>query len=97
MIVTGGGARLAAVTVYSQRGFVEDLPQLGTGRQWHACGHFVNSEDQPVSGDTDQCWRVRSSASKRSIRRFVITEKAPTRAFSWLKAATNAFTFKTLC
>ena len=36
------------------------------------------------------------SASKRSIRRFVITEKAPTRAFSWLKAATTAFTFKTL-
>ena len=31
---------------------------------------------------------------KRSIRRFVITEKAPTRAFSWLKAA--ATTFKTL-
>ena len=25
-------------------------------------------------------------ASKSSIRRFVITEKAPTRAFSWLKA-----------
>ena len=36
------------------------------------------------------------SASKISIRRFVITEKAPTRAFSWLKAATTAFTFKTL-
>ena len=35
-----------------------------------------------------------SSASKCSIRRFVITEKAPTRAFSWLKAATTAFTFK---
>ena len=30
-----------------------------------------------------------TSASKRSIRRFVITEKAPTRAFSWLKAATT--------
>ena len=27
---------------------------------------------------------------------FVITEKAPTRAFPWLKAATTAFTFKTL-
>ena len=27
------------------------------------------------------------SAPKNSIRRFVITEKAPTRAFSWLKAA----------
>ena len=25
-----------------------------------------------------------------------ITEKAPTRAFTWLKAATTAFTFKTL-
>ena len=35
-------------------------------------------------------------AWKRSIRRFVITEKAPTRAFSWLKASTTAFTFKTL-
>ena len=40
--------------------------------------------------------RMRSSAAKSSIRRFVITEKAPTRAFSWLKAATTAFTFKTL-
>ena len=29
-------------------------------------------------------------------RRFVITEKAPTWAFSWLKAPTSAFTFKTL-
>ena len=37
-----------------------------------------------------------SSASKSSIRRFVITEKAHTRAFSWLKAATTIFTFKTL-
>ena len=43
----------------------------------------------PVTG-------MRISASKSSIRRFVITEKAPTRAFSWLKAATTAFTFKTL-
>ena len=39
---------------------------------------------------------VETSASKSSIRRFVITEKAPTRAFSWLKAPTSAFTFKTL-
>ena len=27
---------------------------------------------------------------------FTITEKAPTRAFSWLKAPTSSFTFKTL-
>ena len=40
--------------------------------------------------------KVNISASKSSIRRFVITEKAPTRVFSWLKAATTAFTLKTL-
>ena len=34
-----------------------------------------------------------TSASKRSIRRFVITEKAPTRAISWLKVPNTAFTF----
>ena len=28
-------------------------------------------------------------------RRFQITEKAPTKAFSWLKAPTSDFTFKT--
>ena len=27
----------------------------------------------------------------------IITEKAPTRAFSWLKAPTSIFDFKTLC
>ena len=39
------------------------------------------------------------SAANRSIGSTTdctITEKAPTRAFSWLKAATTAFTFKTL-
>ena len=35
-----------------------------------------------------------TSASKKSIRRLVITEKAPTRAFSWLKAATTALNVK---
>ena len=46
-------------------------------------------------GDITRIW-VSISASKSSIRRFVITEKAATRAFSWLKAATTAFIFKTL-
>ena len=43
----------------------------------------------PLSGGG----QVSPSASKSSIRRFVITEKAPTRAFSWLKADTTAFRF----
>ena len=30
------------------------------------------------------------------LKDFTITEKAPTRAFSWFKAPTSAFTFKTL-
>ena len=33
---------------------------------------------------------------RRSIRRFVVTEKAPTRAFSCLKVPNRASTFKTL-
>ena len=43
---------------------------------------------------------IKYSAVKRSIGSTIgctITEKAPTRAFSWLKAPTRAFTFKTLC
>ena len=48
------------------------------------------------SESSDSRFVLRSSASKSSIQRVVITEKAPTRAFSWLKAATTAFTFKTL-
>ena len=52
------------------------------------CHRIIESFPSPHS--------VSSSASKSSIRRFVITEKAPTMAFSWLKAATTAFTFKTL-
>ena len=44
-------------------------------------------------------WSGKISAVNRSISSTTgctITEKARTRAFSWLKAATTAFTFKTL-
>ena len=50
--------------------------------------------------DADCDWEsIVFSAANRSIGSTTgctITEKAPTRAFSWLKAATTAFTFKTL-
>ena len=49
---------------------------------------------RPLSSTFVTC--LITSAWKSSIRRFVSTEKAPTRAFSWLKTATTAFTFKTL-
>ena len=57
--------------------------------QWVGGYYTINLLKQTMS-------TVAISASNRSIRRFIITEKAPTRAFSWLKAATTAFTFKTL-
>ena len=52
--------------------------------------------DQQPAADQPLHRSVTNSASKSSVQRFVITEKAPTGAFSWLKAATTAFTFKTL-
>ena len=49
---------------------------------------------------TDPSWfYVTSSAANLSIGSTTgctITEKGPTRAFSWLKAPTSAFTFKSL-
>ena len=72
---------------------------------WRCCSGGRCCCSQPWSrSPSRRCCRCRarrrltliSSAWKSSIRRFVITEKAPTRAFSWLKAATTAFTFKTL-
>ena len=39
-------------------------------------------------------WRVELQTRVRED--FTIMEKAPIRAFSWLKAATTVFTFKTL-
>ena len=78
------------------------LPVHGEVLQVHdavgADGESLGVEHAPVgeqSADSSLV-SVVTSASKKSIRRFVITEKAPTRAFSWLKAATTAFTFKTL-
>ena len=71
------------------------LPVLGWS-QWPAGDHLEQLSSAPHLAGMVQGAGCRAavctSASKSSIRRFVITEKAPTRAFSWLKA----FTFKTL-
>ena len=40
-------------------------------------------------------WRVELQ-TKVHTKVFIIMEKAHTRAFSWLKVPTSAFTFKTL-
>ena len=41
--------------------------------------------------------RTRAANDPSVFSVFTITEKAPTNAFSWLKAPTIAFTFNTLC
>ena len=65
------------------------------GRKYR-CSCSTSPQRTAASSHTAPVSAVWSSASKIFIRRFVITEKAPTMALSWLKAATTAFTFKTL-
>ena len=59
-------------------------------------GHDPSAGDRSARRAVPASEGLGTSASKSSIRRFVITEKAPTRALSWLKAATTAFTFRPL-
>ena len=49
VILTGGLKTLNKVTVYSSKGWVEDLPNLKTGRYYHGCGHFKRSDRKMVS------------------------------------------------
>ena len=56
----------------------------------HATG-----EQDPAQQDLRTHWLL--ELQTKVLKDFtIITEKARTRAFSWLKAATTAFTFKTL-
>ena len=67
--------------------FWSDVPHLHASVTLHL--------ERQVTGKSS----VPTSAVKRSIGSTTgctITEKAPTRALSWLKAPTSAFTFKTL-
>ena len=48
VILTGGYYTENKVTVYNTEGWVEDWAQLQTGRYWHACGHFINMDNQVV-------------------------------------------------
>ena len=50
MIVTGGVIGPKKVDVYSIDGWVNELVQLNTGRFYHGCGHYINTDDQMVQG-----------------------------------------------
>ena len=53
-VVLTGGYRFKSkvtrtqVTVYNSAGWMEDWPELNTGRRDHACGHFVNTDNRVV-------------------------------------------------
>ena len=52
VIVTGGVDSYGTdkvVSVYDEGGWVEDWPQLNTGRRAHGCGHYVNSYSKEVT------------------------------------------------
>ena len=40
VVITGGDYTKKIVSKYDRNGWVEDLPQLNTGRYYHACGSF---------------------------------------------------------
>ena len=71
-----------------ERGQRQVFPGAGAGPRphWPPEGQLRGSGRPSVQPGEDPGDPVANSASKSSIRRFVITEKAPTRAFSWLKA-----------
>ena len=49
VILTGGIHTKNFVTVYNNKGFVEDWPRMEHGRSNHGCGHYVNTENRVVN------------------------------------------------
>ena len=49
VVITGGYNTTRRVSVYSFDGWVEDLPDLLTGRSDHGCGHYINNDDKMVA------------------------------------------------
>ena len=48
VIVTGGLYTTRTVSVYNIEGWMEDLPDLNTGRLYHGCGHYVDNNNNIV-------------------------------------------------
>ena len=79
-----------------------DLPELSRAEEKEAMktnnnklANYIDNVRRLQKENAKMIRQIEVSAVKRSIG-CTITEKAPTRAFSWLKAPTSAFTFKTL-
>ena len=55
LILTGGETTDKRVSVYSQSGYLRDLPQLQQGRYSHGCSYFENEEGTKVDIDSNSC------------------------------------------
>ena len=55
MILTGGRATLTTVSLYSESGWVRDLPGLKQGRYGHGCSSYNNAEGTKVDIDIKYC------------------------------------------
>ena len=98
LLVPGPAEHLGLVRVAPAHGGVD--PVAGAGQRAVGVQHAPLAARLGVAGPQQPALHIRISAANRSIGSTTgctITEKAPTRAFSWLKAPTSAFTFKTLC
>ena len=48
-IITGGYKNPTTVSRYDKNGWMEDLPSLNTGRHVHACGTYLDNDNNRVS------------------------------------------------
>ena len=51
VVLTGGVETLTRATVYTDAGFLRDLPPLNHERHNHGCGHYVNQDLDTVSNE----------------------------------------------
>ena len=47
-IITGGSLTRTTVSRYNKDGWMEDLPDLNTGRDSHSCGTYLDSNNERV-------------------------------------------------
>ena len=98
-VVDGGGEDLVIVAVEPEVGVLPDVGGVVARVQRPDVVDHREQDVLVVGLGQVLAVPLPSNAVKRSIGSTTgctITEKAPTRAFSWLKAPTSAFTFKTL-
>ena len=42
LVITGGSETMTTVSRYNDQGWLEDLPDLNIGRQYHACTGYTS-------------------------------------------------------